>query len=64
MNATFVFDTAKDCRRVQITSSVDFRDAQRIVYELERDLHNIDVFQNYFEECFGNYGKYQHFTLR
>ena len=63
-NATFVFDTAKDYRRAQITSSANSREAQRIAYELERDLHNIDVFQNYFEGWYGSYGKYQHFTLR
>ena len=49
-NATFVFDTAKDYRKVRITSSMDSQGAQRIAYELERDLHNIDVFQNYLKD--------------
>ena len=63
-NATFVFDMAKDYRRARIVSSMDSREAQQIAYEMERDLHNNDVFQTYFEAWYGDYGKYRHFTMR
>ena len=63
-NANFVFDTAKDYRRARIVSTIDVRGTQQIAYELERDLHNIDVFRAYFEGWYGNYGKFQHFTMR
>ena len=48
-NANFVFDTAKDYRRARIVSTIDIHGIEQIAYELERDLHNIDVFQAYFE---------------
>lgn len=62
-NATFVFDTAKEYRKARIVSSMDYRGPQQIANELQRDLHNIDVFQTYFEIWYGDYGKYQYFTI-
>ena len=44
-----IFHTAKDYRRAWIVSSLDVRKTQRITYELERDIYNIDTFQAYFE---------------
>ena len=63
INAIFVFNTVKNYQRVRIVSSMDSRRAQQIAYELESDLHNIDAFQIYCERWYGDYGKYQHFTL-
>ena len=40
---------AKDYRRARMILSIDSRGAQQIAYELEKNLHNIDVFLNYFE---------------
>ena len=63
-NATFIFDTAKYYQRARIVSSMESRGAQQMAYKMERDLHNIDMFQTYFEAWYDDYGKYGHFTMR
>jgi hypothetical protein len=57
-NANFVFDSAKYYWKARIVSTIDVRGTQRIAYELERNLHNIDIFQAYFEGWYGNYDKF------
>ena len=41
----------KDYRRARMVSSMDSQRAQQIAYELDWDLHNIDVFQTNFKDC-------------
>ena len=58
-----IFDTAKDYRRARIVSSLDICETQRIIYELEKNVHNIDILQAYFDGWYEKYGKFQHFIM-